>query len=224
MSKTMHQMTKNAHSLQPQLPLPVADAEMKVTLCWKPRGVKGFPIGAWVDQNIAMFALPTARNFSLSHFYLPSPFNFIFSKSSFHFFLALGVANLGSHVGLWSKLGHPAHCPRWLMQEHNKASVHLQLLKGVHRQKCVDGTDSECDFHLRSGATWWLTVEHIVLHCTDSTDVRQKPQAGSLRTLFKKTAWKICLQCFKREIPLTSCEKMECCIVYFIISTICAYV
>ena len=35
-----------------------------------------------VGQNIAMHALPTARNFSLSNFYLPGRFDFIFSKSS----------------------------------------------------------------------------------------------------------------------------------------------
>ena len=45
------------------------------------------------------YAPPTARHLSLSNVYLPGLFDFIFPKSSVHFFPALGVANAGFHVG-----------------------------------------------------------------------------------------------------------------------------
>ena len=64
-----------------------------------------------VDQNIIIHALHTAGNFAISNFYLSGPFNssfffFYFSESSVHLFLALVVANTGSLVGPWNKLGN----------------------------------------------------------------------------------------------------------------------
>ena len=46
----------------------------------------------------------------------PGPFNFICSKSSFHLFLALNMANAGFPVGPWRKNGHPALLHERLMQ------------------------------------------------------------------------------------------------------------
>ena len=55
-----------------------------------------------VDQNIAMHASSTARNFSLSNSNLHSPFNFIFFKilPSFFFCVRYDVIDAGSCVGL----------------------------------------------------------------------------------------------------------------------------
>ena len=69
---------------------------------------KVLPLKPGVGQNIADHAMPTARNYLPSNFYIPSPFNFIFSRFSLCFFLPLDVANAGSCVGLWSKKARPS--------------------------------------------------------------------------------------------------------------------
>ena len=55
-----------------------------------------------------MHASPIAGVFSRGNFYFPNSFNFIFSKSSLDFLLALGVAKAGGCVGLRNKVGLPA--------------------------------------------------------------------------------------------------------------------
>ena len=73
---------------------------------------KVLPLKPRLGQYIAMHAMPTAKNFFPADFYLPSPFTFIFSSISPKVFLC----NAGSWVGPQNKIGHPAHCYRWLMK------------------------------------------------------------------------------------------------------------
>ena len=64
-----------------------ADAEIKDPSVENP-GLKCSPsLKSRVGQNIALHASPTAKNFSLAHFYRLGPFTFIFSQSLLEFFL-----------------------------------------------------------------------------------------------------------------------------------------
>ena len=76
------------------------DAEIKVPSDENTE-LKGSPFNAW-SRSIAMYAMPTAKDFFLANFYPSGPFTCIFSKTSPEFF-----------VPVWArrkKKGHPAGC------------------------------------------------------------------------------------------------------------------
>ena len=62
-----------------------ADAEFKVPSDENTE-LKGSPINAW-SRSIAMYAMPTAKDFFLANFYPSGPFTCIFSKTFPEFFL-----------------------------------------------------------------------------------------------------------------------------------------
>ena len=82
----------------------------------KPELSNVLPLKPGAGQNIAMMLHPLPRISSLEIVYLPSPFNFIFPRSSLHVFLAFSVVNAGSGVSLQNKMGHPALCHKQLIQ------------------------------------------------------------------------------------------------------------
>ena len=53
-----------------------------------------------------MHASLTAKNVSLSEFYLRCPFHFVSSTLPLQLFLTLGEANAGSRLGSRNKVGH----------------------------------------------------------------------------------------------------------------------
>ena len=77
----------------------VANSELPVLPSLKPG----------VGRNIATRASPAARNFFLSNFILPGPFDFIFSKSSLHVCLGLALTDAGSRAGPRSKTHGPIY-------------------------------------------------------------------------------------------------------------------
>ena len=91
--------------------------------------MRSSPFKAWMRSEYShgcMLHLLTGISLSVISTF-PSPFNFISSKSSLQFFLALSVANAGSHVGPGNKTGHPAHHHKWTdasqeLMEYKKGS------------------------------------------------------------------------------------------------------
>ena len=77
---------------------------------------KVLPLKPGVDQNIAMHASPTARDFFLANFYLSNALTFIIFQNLSHIFPVLDVANAGPCVGPQNEIGHPARHHRKLVQ------------------------------------------------------------------------------------------------------------
>lgn len=84
-------------------------------------------LGCKILDNIAMHALPIARNLFCHHFYRPGPCAFIFVESSRCFSNGI-IFGWQFSVCLQNKLGHPAHScqcsdlsrsPSWVHTEYN---------------------------------------------------------------------------------------------------------
>ena len=85
------------------------------TLLVRTQSSKVLPSKPGEDPYIAMHATPAATDFFLANLYPSGPFTCIVSKTS-RVFPVLAVANIGSCVGPKTKIGHPAHRYRQLMQ------------------------------------------------------------------------------------------------------------
>ena len=125
------------------------------------------PLKHRVGQSIAMYASPTARNFYLSKFVPPCPFNGIFPKLilflSCFFPLALSVAIAGCCVGQQNKIGHPPGRNRRLMQ------IPVLLIIINHADSCPPHRHQSCRFLSSSSSSiMQIPVLLLIINHADS--------------------------------------------------------